>query len=862
MESKDQIIQLGKLLAEEQRRNYDDGAAPDGLERYLTGWRKQANGALQYAPVQQTLELLAGYGVFDETTRRARVGIALEGLRTLFRPTPAAPAPKPALAAKPKPPAKPAAPITLDTPIEDLPGIGKVTAQSFRRLGVRSVLDMLYHFPHRYDDYSSQKQIANLEIGAVETVVATVTDVRTFGMKAGGQALEVLVSDESGDLKAVFFRQPWLARQFNVGTRIVLSGKVTLDSYKGQRQISGPEWEPFSDDELIHTGRLVPVHSLTKGLYERNARSIIKRVVDLAAPLVQDYLPEHVRQRANLMPLAEALAQMHFPADKEQIERARRRLGFDEFLFIQLGVLQRKLLWQGERGYPLDFQEPIHEDFLAKLPFDLTGAQVRALEEIFHDICRPTPMARLLQGDVGSGKTAVAAATAMQAIANGYQAAIMAPTEILAEQHYKGLKQLLAKIRVPRSGAGNGRLGTRDWESGTQDDTPSTQSPIPNPKDWKANADPAELARLDDLKRLIGMLPEDDLDGQGVRVALLKGSLGAKERRRVLEGIANGDVDLIVGTHALITESVRYAALGLVVVDEQHRFGVEQRQRLKDKGFNPHMLVMTATPIPRTLTLTIYGDLDTSVLDELPPGRQEIKTRWIVSAERDKAYKHLRREVSRGRQAYVVCPLVDESEKVDLPSAEEMYAKLAGEIFPDLRVALIHGKMPPRDKDEVMVAFRAHEFDILVATAVIEVGIDVPNATTMLIEGAERFGLAQLHQFRGRVGRGIHQSYCILVSDKENEVTKQRLEAMEQTRDGFRLAEIDLELRGPGEFFGTRQSGTPDLKVAQLADTRLLHAANLEARAILTDDPKLEQPEHAALKAKVEAFWADAAKAG
>jgi ATP-dependent DNA helicase RecG len=358
------------------------------------------------------------------------------------------------------------------------------------------------------------------------------------------------------------------------------------------------------------------------------------------------------------------------------------------------------------------------------------------------------------------------------------------------------------------------------------------------------------------------MMPEDDLDGAGVRVALLTGSLGTKERRRVLEGIANGDVDLIVGTHALITESVQYAQLGLVVVDEQHRFGVEQRQRLKNKGFNPHMLVMTATPIPRTLTLTIYGDLDTSILDELPPGRQEIKTRWIVSAERDKAYKHLRREISRGRQAFVVCPLVDESEKVDLPSAEEMYVKLQSETFPVLRVALIHGKMLPREKDETMVAFRNHEHDILVATAVIEVGIDVPNATTMLIEGAERFGLAQLHQFRGRVGRGIHQSYCILVSDKENEVTKQRLEAMEETRDGFKLAEIDLQLRGPGEFFGTRQSGTPDLKVAQLADTRLLHAANLEARNILADDPKLEKAEHAQLKQKVEDFWSEAAKAG
>jgi ATP-dependent DNA helicase RecG len=533
-------------------------------------------------------------------------------------------------------------------------------------------------------------------------------------------------------------------------------------------------------------------------------------------------------------------------------------LGFDEFLCIQLGVLQRKVLWQGERGYAMAFDERVHEDFLEKLPFDLTKAQVNALEEIFANMARPAPMARLLQGDVGSGKTAVAAAAALQAIANGFQAAIMAPTEILAEQHYKGLRALLGKVRVPR------RPPTTDHRPPTTDsDAESSvvgrQSSV---VDWKADADPEQIARLEEIKRLLGMAPEDDMDGQGVRVALLTGSLGAKERRKVLEAIANGDVDLVVGTHALITEGVRYAQLGLVVVDEQHRFGVEQRQRLKDKGFNPHMLVMTATPIPRTLTLTIYGDLDTSVLDELPPGRQEIKTRWIVSSEREKAYKHMRKEIARGRQAYVVCPLVDESEKIDLPSAEEMYARLQGEVFQDLRVALIHGKLLPREKDEVMVAFRNHDFDILVATAVIEVGIDVPNATTMLIEGAERFGLAQLHQFRGRVGRGLHQSYCILVSDKENDITKQRLEAMEQTRDGFKLAEIDLQLRGPGEFFGTRQSGTPDLKVAQLADTRLLHAAHLEAQKILADDPQLEKPEHTALKANVDAFWADAVKAG
>lgn len=835
MDGKDQIIQLGKILRTEQEQGYTDSAAPGGLERFLTNWRLEANSALSHPPVQQTLELLAGYSVFDLTTRRARVDIAIDALRTLFR----APPPKPATpTAKPRPqPAvaeKPAPPLTLETPIEQLPGVGKVTAQSFKRLGVRTVYDMLYHFPHRYDDFTSQKQIADLEIGATETVVASVVDIRTFGTRSGMSGIELLVGDQSGNLKVVFFRQPWLAKQFTIGAQIVLSGKI--DSFQGLRQMTGPDWEPYSDDELIHTGRLVPVHPLTKGLYERNARSIIKRIVDRAAPLVPDYLPANVRERAGLMPLSEALAQMHFPTSKEQLEHARRRLGFDEFLFIQLGVLQRKVLWQGEHGYAMDFHEQTHEALLSKLPFDLTGAQVRALEEIFADMQRPVPMARLLQGDVGSGKTAVAAATTLQAIANGFQAAIMAPTEILAEQHYKGLKALLGQVRVPRA-----------------------LHEAAAPADAQASAHQAEL---DELKRLLGMVPEDDLDGAGVRVALLTGSLGAKERRRVLEAIAKGDVDLVVGTHALITESVQYAQLGLVVVDEQHRFGVEQRQRLKDKGFNPHMLVMTATPIPRTLTMTIYGDLDTSVLDELPPGRQEIKTRWIVSAERDKAYKHMRREISRGRQAYVVCPLVDESEKIDLPSAEEMYAKLQGEIFPDLRVTLIHGKMLPREKDEAMVAFRSHDYDILVATAVIEVGIDVPNATTMLIEGADRFGLAQLHQFRGRVGRGMHQSYCVLVSDKDNEVTKQRLEAMEQTRDGFKLAEIDLQLRGPGEFFGTRQSGTPDLKVAQLADTRLLHAANLEAQKILRDDPQLARPEHAQLKAKVEAFWADAAKAG
>lgn len=855
MQNPDHIIALGKALAAEQRRGCDDSATDDGLDRFLAIWQAQADGDLALDEVRVALTLLEDYGGQTIRERKTRVAQAVEGLRGLFReqgagaaetekPTPPDKprvSAKKSVAAKLQPPApSPPSPPKLLTPADPLdrvPGIGKKDVNAFRRMGLRTIEDLLYHFPHRYDDYSSQKQIADLVVGAVETIVGEVTNTRL----AGGPRprVEVTVADESGTIKAVFFGQPWLTKQLPAGKMIVLSGKV--GSYGGLRQMTSPTWEPYvpDADALIHTGRLVPVHPLTKGLLDRNARKVIKQVVDEVAPRVAEYLPAATRDKAGLLELPRAIGQIHFPDSTEALAKARTRLGFDEFLFIQLGVIQRKLLWQGELGYQLKFHEEVHADLQAQLPFALTGAQRRSLEEIFADMARPVPMARLLQGDVGAGKTVVAAASLLQAIANGFQGALMAPTEILAEQHYKGLKKILGRVKVPRQ-------ARQEAEGET----------------WRDRMSPEEAAQLAEIKALLGMTVEDDMDGQGVRVALLTGSLGAKERRRVLEGIAKGEVDLVVGTHALITENVQYHSLGLAVVDEQHRFGVEQRQRLRDKGFNPHLLVMTATPIPRTLTMTIYGDLDTSILDELPPGRQVIRTRWITRGDRDKAYRHVRKEIEKGRQVFVICPLVEESEKIDLPSAEEMYEKLQSEVFPDLRVALLHGKMLPREKDQIMVAFRDRAYDILVATSVIEVGIDIPNASTILIEGAERFGLSQLHQFRGRVGRGEHQSYCILISDKENETTRQRLEAMEQTTDGFKLAEIDLQLRGPGEFFGTRQSGTPDLKVAQLADTRLLHAARSAAEAILKDDPQLARAEHALLKQKIDAFWAEARKAG
>jgi ATP-dependent DNA helicase RecG len=841
MDDREQIIKLGKCLAGEARAGYVDAPA-GGLEAFLERWRRESNGAATHPVAEEVIERLTGYAELTRDERQARVDRSLDELRALFKdPTPAGDAQPKLPATPPKQPAraaassKPAGRLLPTDSLSSVPGVGPTMGRSFARLGLHTVEDMLYHFPHRYDDYSSRQTIAELTVGMVATIVGEIVEVKTFTARTTG--CNIVLNDGTGVLQLSFFGQVWLSKQLHAGQRIVASGKVT--GFNGRLQMSSPKWEPYRDDALTHAGRLVPVHSLTKGLYERNVRTLIKRIVDGAAPHVPDHLPREVRERARLVPLSQALQQVHFPDDQKQRALAEYRLGFDEFLFIQLGVLRRKQLWQGEPGYQLTLDHAVHDAFLGRLPFTLTAAQDRTLGEIFADLQRPVPMARLIQGDVGSGKTVVAAAALVQAIANGLQGALMAPTEILAEQHYRGLKKLLAQVAVPRTAA----------EEAARDD------------DWKQRVDAAQLDRMAEIKRLLGMSDQEDQGGAGIRVALLTGSLKGKERKRVLEGVAQGEVDLVIGTHALISEGVQYNSLGLVVIDEQHRFGVEQRERLKSKGHHPHLLVMTATPIPRSLALSIYGDLDSSVIDERPPGRQPIKTRWIQKADVEKAHRHIRKEIAAGRQAFVICPLVEESEKVELASAVETQEYLQHEVFPDLQVGLVHGRMSQIEKDRVMQRFRDESFNILVATAVVEVGIDIPNATTIMILGAERFGLAQLHQFRGRVGRGEHQSYCIVVSDVENEQTQQRLEAFEQSDDGFVLANKDMELRGPGEFFGRRQSGTPDLKMARLGDLRLLHAARVEAEHILQSDPKLEQPEHRLLSAKVAAFWEDAGKA-
>lgn len=678
----------------------------------------------------------------------------------------------------------------LDAPVARLQNVGPSHARKLANLGVNSVQDLLYLFPRRYDDYSNLKTISQLMYGEEVTIKAKVSVVNTREVRGNFHITNVLLVDQTGSINATFYRQPFLAKRLRPGTQIVVSGRVDRDL--NRLCFKHPEWEPLTK-ELLHTARIVPVYPLTEGMSARWLRKLINSVVDYWAGKIPDALPNEVKLHAKLMDLDESLREIHFPSDLEQLTLARRRLAFEEFLMIQIGVLRQRRKWRMQPGKPLEVPEGFVERFTGSLPYRLTVAQQRALREILQDIQQSAAMSRLLQGDVGSGKTVVAAAAMLVAVANGAQAVLMAPTEILAEQHYTTILGILEGL--------NGALGI-------------------NP-----------------------------------RVELLVGSLRQREKAGIHEMLATGAVNMAVGTHALIQEPVTFQNLAFAVIDEQHRFGVAQRSTIRQKGYNPHILVMSATPIPRTLALTVYGDLDLSVLDEMPPGRQRIETKWLEPRERERAYAFIRKQVAEGRQAFVICPLIEESEAIDARAAVEEYERLRKEIYPDLQVGLIHGKLRPAEKDAVMDAFREGRIDVLVATSVVEVGIDVPNATVMLIEGADRFGLAQLHQFRGRVGRGAHQSYCMLLAEKSGSTSDERLKVIEKTQDGFLLAEEDLKLRGPGEFFGTRQSGLPDLKVAKLSDVRLLEEARRLAQELFEQDPDLGAPAHQLLKQEVLTFW-------
>ena len=677
-------------------------------------------------------------------------------------------------------------PTPLQTPVQFVKGVGPRYAEALGKLGIATVEDLLFHFPLRYEDRRNFRPLGRVMHG--DTVVSS---GRVIGAaverssRRGLTLMKAVIQDHSGHAELVFFNQHWLERVFMrlKGKEISVYGTAQRGS--GRLSFQHPEWEELStDDNSIHVRRIVPIHPATEGLTPKLIRGMVWNALDRYADELEDVLPREIAESRRLPPLVPSLRQAHFPESDTALESARRRLVFDELFRLQCALaLRKQALGAALAGISFSLDEVHLDELRRSLPFPLTGAQNRAIAEIRADMAAPRAMNRLLQGDVGSGKTVVAAAAILTAVRNGYQVAMMVPTEILAEQHYSVLRRLLEPL--------------------------------------------------------------------GIRFHRLVGSVRAKGKRLIKEELQSGFAHGVVGTHALIQDDVEFQRLGLVIVDEQHRFGVVQRMTLMDKGMIDHvpdMLVMTATPIPRTLALTVYGDLDVSVIDEMPPGRKPIRTHWKRKDSREVVYKGIRALVGEGRQVYFVCPLVEASDKLQAKAATEVYEHLRTVEFPDLRVGLIHGQMPSHEKDEAMDRFREGEYDVLVSTVVIEVGVDVPNACCMVIEDAERFGLAQLHQLRGRVGRGEHQSFCVLLADPKTEDGVQRLDVMTRTTDGFEIAEEDLRLRGPGEFYGVKQSGLLKLRIANIrGDGDILIDARGAAFQLVESDPGLQHPSHAPL---------------
>ena len=657
----------------------------------------------------------------------------------------------------------------LTTDVRYIKGIGEQRAKALNKLGIANLRDLISWFPRTYDDRRQAKRIAELVPGEAACVSAMIASApKVSHIRKGMDLVKVRAVDETGVLDITFFNQTWLKNSLVQGETYIFYGKA--EGTLLRKTMAGPIVEQEGRGEF--TGRIVPIYPLTAGVSQLVLSRSIRQGLDACTDILPDVLPDEVRQAHHLCRIGYAYENIHFPEDEKALELARRRLAFEELFLFTIGLRRLRNRRETVSVPPCGFVDM--DEFYGSLPFSLTDAQRRCVEEALADMRSGTPMNRLCQGDVGSGKTMVAAACVFFMVKNGRQAALMAPTEILAQQHYNGLAPLMEAL--------------------------------------------------------------------GIRCALLTGSTKAAAKRSISAQLASGEIDFAIGTHALITEGVEYADLGLVVTDEQHRFGVAQRAALAAKGQHPHTLVMSATPLPRTLALILYGDLDVSVIDQLPPGRQPIETFSVPGSYHPRIYNFIRKLLEEGRQAYIVCPMVEENEALpDERKAVTEYAKkLQADVFPDLKVAFVHGKMKPREKDAVMPAFAAHETDLLVSTTVIEVGVDVPNAAVMVIENAERFGLSQLHQLRGRVGRGRHQSYCILISDNKNEETRQRLKVMTKTADGFKIAEEDLRLRGPGDFFGQRQHGLPGLRVADIGcDTQLLREAQQAAEALMVRDPNL-----------------------
>ncbi len=821
------LNRLRNIFTLEEKTGWRDRAVVGGMAALQERWRHDA--LTDGVDARVVGEIGAGLLRYAEADEAERPTIAQALLRLVDNPTIAAPDPTlaaidqvassqterpsrpPQMPEAAIAPAGPTPPVTrrreesvapppasaaekLDAPVTSLRGVGPARAEQLARLGIATVWDLIWHLPSRYDDFSRLRSIAEMQPGEQVTVAANLWKLENRKLGMNREMVQAVLNDGTGTLRATWWSK-WIASKLEIGLSYRFSGKVGL--HMGFKTLESPVFEPMESSEIAN-GPILPVYPLTEGLTSKTLGELAEQAMREGLTAIGDPVPEAVRRKFDLISLPNAIKQIHQPENPERLDTARKRLAFDEFFYIQLGVQQRRHLLHRATAPALPSDEAIVSRFTAALPFQLTGAQRRVLGEVQRDLARTVPMSRLVQGDVGSGKTAVAAGAMFIAAANGAQSALLAPTQILAEQHYRGLSSLLGNLSRP--------------------------------------------------------------DGAPLRVALLTGRVTGREREDVLAGLADGSVDVAVGTTALIQEGVAFHNLAFVVVDEQHRFGVEQRGALRDKSpeddrqsLVSHMLVMSATPIPRSLALTVYGDLDVSVIDELPPGRTPIVTKRFTPGERERLYAFLQRRVQEGRQAYIIYPLVEESDKLDVGAAVDEHARLQKEIFPDLRLGLLHGRLNGGEKDAVMRAFGAGELDVLVSTSVVEVGIDVPNATVMLIEDAERFGLAQLHQFRGRVGRGSHESHCALISRADNPAAVERLEALVATTDGFAIAEKDLELRGPGDFLGTRQIGLPDLKMAMLSDTATLALAQQAAQELFAADPELKG--YPQLQERVARFW-------
>lgn len=677
--------------------------------------------------------------------------------------------------------------LALETALSALPKVGDRREKALERLGLHTVADLLAYFPKNYEDRTLREGIAGLPMEEPICVSALVAEpLRTAYLRSGLDVTKGRIVDDTGQLELTFFNQAYVRQTLKVGVTYYFYGKVTQNG--GHKQLLNPFFE--EEGKARFNGGIVPVYPLTAGItaglltgWQKEAAACVSEIAET--------LPPSVRQHYDLASAQSAYASIHFPEDWTALQRARRRLVFEELLCLSLGLSLLRTKRVEETAIPFE-KQPL-PTFLEALPFSLTQAQNRSVQEAAADLAEKRPMNRLLQGDVGSGKTVVAAACVFLAKENGCQTAFMAPTELLAQQHLRTMEALFS--------------------------------------------------------------------GTDLRVGLLTGSMTTVQKRHCREALESGEIDLVVGTHALLSQPVTFKRLGLVITDEQHRFGVGQRAALSAKsgeGVSPHVLAMSATPIPRTLALMVYGDLELSVIDELPPGRTPIATYLVGEDKRQRMYGFVRKQISAGRQVYIVCPAVSEEDTEGMKAAEQMGEALQEEVFPDLRVAVVHGKLKPKDKERIMRQFAEGELDILVSTTVIEVGMDVPNANLIIVENADRFGLSQLHQLRGRVGRGQFESYCILVSDHRNEQTRKRLKTLTKTTDGFLIAEEDLKLRGPGDFFGARQHGLPQLKLASLeTDMRILHEAQEAAKGLLQEDPWLERAEHTLLKRRVEGLFAE-----